>query len=289
MKTLIVNADDFGLAECVNNGILDAHRRGIVTSATLMANMPAFGHAVELARAHPTLRLGVHLNLVRGRPVSPPELLTPLLDRDGVFLFKRKTLRAACRREEVAAAAEREYRAQIEKVVAAGIAPTHLDFEAHHALWHPLYVLAVRLAGEYGLAIRNLREPVGRVLRSLPWPGWRPAGNSLLLYLYVSLKHRALRSQARCPDYFFGQSHIGRLDEPFLAALIRHLPEGISELMCHPGQVDQDELQQLAPEIGPSWLHRQRPVEQQALNVPGIKQLIEDKDVTLATFRDIPT
>ena len=72
MRLLIVNADDFGLTPGINRAIIEAHTRGIVTSATLMANMPAFYEAVQLAKVHPALGIGLHFNITQGRPVAAP-------------------------------------------------------------------------------------------------------------------------------------------------------------------------------------------------------------------------
>src|SRR5256712_3264171 len=85
MKQLIVNADDFGLTEQVSRGILDAHREGIVTSTTLMANGGAFDAAVTLARRSPPLSVGVHLHLTQGAPLSPPSKIPTLVDGRGRF------------------------------------------------------------------------------------------------------------------------------------------------------------------------------------------------------------
>ena len=83
MKQLIVNADDFGLTLGVSKGIVDAHKEGIVSSTTLMANGAAFGTAVSISRRTPGLGIGVHLNLTTGKPVSPARSIPTLVDRDG--------------------------------------------------------------------------------------------------------------------------------------------------------------------------------------------------------------
>src|SRR5205814_2906929 len=112
--------DEFGLTEHVNFGIIEAHEQGAVTSTTMLPNMWAFDHAAGLARANPTLAVGVHLNLTHGRPVLPPERVPTLVDRDGQFYrrapFIQRLLRGQVRVDEIAA----ECRAQVEKVLAAG-------------------------------------------------------------------------------------------------------------------------------------------------------------------------
>src|SRR5215472_15331036 len=128
MKRLIVNADDFGLSQGINDAIMLGHRQGIITSTTLMANGGAFAAAVEMARAASSLGVGVHLNLTEGTPVSDPSYIPSLVDAQGLFAHTaaqlgRRSLVGSLSLLEV----ERELRAQIEKVLAAGVAVTHLD------------------------------------------------------------------------------------------------------------------------------------------------------------------
>ncbi len=126
-RRLIVNADDFGLSRSVNRGILETHERGVVTSCTLLANGPAFEDGLKLLRETPGLGVGIHLNPLRGRPVSPAESL-PRLTRNGSFHLKLTGLIRLPFRL-IAEELEREYRAQIEKVLDHGLRPTHLDGE----------------------------------------------------------------------------------------------------------------------------------------------------------------
>src|SRR6266851_10522683 len=84
-KLLIVNADDFGLSSGINVGIIEGFKKGILTSASIMVNAPAFDEAVELAHAHPDLGIGVHLNVLRGKAVLPPDEIPSLVDANGRF------------------------------------------------------------------------------------------------------------------------------------------------------------------------------------------------------------
>src|SRR5579863_8807822 len=117
---LIVNADDFGYTRSVNEGIIEAHRDGILTATTLMANGAAFEHAVEHARHNPTLDVGCHLVLVEGQSVLDPARALPTSLGDMVGAVMRGRL-----------SPYEELRAQVEKIVAAGIRPTHLDAHKH--------------------------------------------------------------------------------------------------------------------------------------------------------------
>src|SRR5215472_13323215 len=131
MTKLIVNGDDFGFARSVNTGILRGHREGILTSTTIMANGPAFDDAIEIALANPSLGVGCHVAVVDGLPISPPADIPSLLSSDGrlpgtVTELARKLGRVIRVRD-----VEREIGAQVQRVIDAGITPTHLDTHKH--------------------------------------------------------------------------------------------------------------------------------------------------------------
>src|SRR5215471_14962749 len=135
VRRLIINADDFGLTSGVNRAIAEAHHKGVVTSATLMANSQAFTEAVSLAKSNPKLSLGCHVVLVDGAPVTPPDKIPTLLSsngsaaqlRDGLVGFAWAAQRGHVLEAEIAA----EIAAQIGKIQAAGVAITHVDSHKH--------------------------------------------------------------------------------------------------------------------------------------------------------------
>jgi chitin disaccharide deacetylase len=147
VKRLLVNADDFGLSPGANLGILRAHREGIVTSATIMVNMPAAPEAFRLAKTTPTLGVGLHITLTGGRPLSDaPSLTGP----DGCFL-KLPELAAQARPQELA----REIQAQVDAFLAVGLRPTHLDSHHHVHLEIPAVgAIVARLGAELSLPVR---------------------------------------------------------------------------------------------------------------------------------------
>lgn len=277
---LIVNADDFGLSAEVNRGVALAHSQGILTSATLLANAPSFGEAVGIARENPGLGVGVHLNLVRGRPLSPVGEVPLLVGGGGEF----RRFRAARLTGEFLSQAEREYRRQLERVVGEGIRPTHVDFEKHHAWQGPLYLLACRLAGEFGIgAVRNLREPVAWTGRALGWPGVMGVVRASLLRSGFDLGGGG---GGRCvlarPDRLLGQAHIGGMTEEVWVRLAGSLPGGVSEVMTHPG-TDTD----VAEPMGDSWLRGRRKMELDALLSRRVRELLELRGVRLVHFGDL--
>lgn len=245
MKRLVINADDFGFTRDVNAGIIEAQRTGVLTATTLMANGEAFEDAVRLARATPTLDIGCHLVLVQGRslvngrplPENPARLATELLRR-------RIDIRA-------------ELRAQIEKTIAAGIRPTHLDSHKHTHLLPNVFREVVRLAQEFGIGY--VRLPI------------------------MAIAGRAYRRYADCrgvhmTDHFLGFRLTGSLNEQTLAEAIERLPDGTTEFMCHPGY--------LGPELAgaSTRLKQSRVSELEALTSPRIREIISSRQIELRNF-----
>jgi len=141
LRRLVVNADDFGFTSDVNQGILEAHRNGILTSTTLMANGTAFDDAVRIALENPTLDVGCHLVLIGGRslvaPGDPlPATVTELL---GAIVSRRLPIYD-------------ELTAQVRRIVDAGITPTHIDTHKHTHLAPPVLDAVARIAQTFGIA-----------------------------------------------------------------------------------------------------------------------------------------
>lgn len=150
MKKLIINADDFGYCKGVNYGIIEAHTDGVLTSTTMMANMPGFDHAVELHQQYPNLGIGVHLNLTTGSPVL--NHLKTIVDTDGNFHSQAYYKESFTVDEKEV---YDEWKAQIEKILATGIQPTHLDTHHHANLFGAFNETYFKLADEYNLPVRN--------------------------------------------------------------------------------------------------------------------------------------
>jgi predicted glycoside hydrolase/deacetylase ChbG (UPF0249 family) len=168
-KLLIINADDFGLDEDVNLGILEGHRAGLVRSASLMVTMPAAEAAADVARAQSELEVGLHINITEGRCLSPPHKLRPLVDDDGTFRFDTadvansiRTLRRAI--EEDSGLADRvvaEVLCQIERFRDLGLKLAHLNAHHYWPLIHPrLYTCYVKIAEQAGVPFRSLCQPM---------------------------------------------------------------------------------------------------------------------------------
>jgi hopanoid biosynthesis associated protein HpnK len=274
---LIVNADDFGMTESVNAGILEAHERGIVTSASLMATGPAFEHAVALAKMHPRLAVGVHLTLTEQRPLIGPGAAASLVDADGRFAphlvqFAGRYLRGKVDLAEVRA----ELDAQIRKVRETGIPVTHLDGHQHVHVLPGIAAIVAELAAAHG--IRAVRYPAERVRAYM----LRNVGNARRLVEQVVLSAVCARSPLRAlrrSDTFVGFYFGGRLDEPSLATVLGRLPAGGTvELMCHPGG---DDSRAAEGYWQYSWAS-----ERAALTSPRIRALLAARGAQLVSQRD---
>jgi len=165
VRKLVVNADDLGLTTGVNQGIFDAHDRGIVTSASLMANAPATSDAIWRIRSRPSLGIGAHLMLVDGVPMLSPNRIPTLVDGDGRFRPSWKPFIAACLRGRVSLnEVERELTAQVDRICSETIELTHLDAHRHVHPFPPLFQVVVRLAVRFHIpVVRVPYEPWSRV------------------------------------------------------------------------------------------------------------------------------
>jgi predicted glycoside hydrolase/deacetylase ChbG (UPF0249 family) len=262
-RRLIVNADDFGFTRDVNLGIVEAHCRGILTAATLMANGPAFEHAVELAREHPGLDVGCHLVLVGGRSVADPGRKLP----------------GSVRRLGLAMGAwmEREMEAQVDKILAAGLRPSHLDTHKHTHLAPPVLRALCRVAERR--QIPWVRRPFDLPLLAAA-PLRMLLVNAALQPARIPFDRTLRRYRCRTTDYFAGFQITGRFRAGELAELIQALPDGLTEFMCHPGYCT-DELRS-----APTRLKESRAEELAALVSEEVRRTVEEAGVRLVSFRD---
>ena len=287
VRNLIVNADDLAWTEGVNRGIAQAHRYGIVTSATILANGAAFAAAVELVKATPSLAVGVHLNLSDGKPVSPPETVPSIVNDRGEFKGGPEALllrvaRRNLRIKEV----EMEWESQIRKVVNAGIQPTHLDGHKHVHMLPGMFEIVLRLAKRNAIpAVRISHE--GSSLRAALSSG---ENQNIPLVMKQGVQARVLKLLARdaralaeaagiaTTDYFCGIAQTGELTIEGMKCLLQNLPEGTTEIMCHPGFMDK-ELEESATRLRDS-----RELEVQILTSPDLRNLVASQGIRLIDY-----
>jgi hopanoid biosynthesis associated protein HpnK len=248
VKNLIVNADDLGWTEGVNRGIVEAFHHGIVTSASLLANGPAFAEAVKSARSAPGLGVGVHLNLSNGPPVADRETVMSLLNEEGEFAGGLESLLLKrARRGLVLREVAEEWDAQIQTVRDSGIEPTHIDGHKHVHMLPGLFEIALRLAKKHSIgAIRvsleesSLRAALASGAKQraavVMKQGVQARGLKLLAR---DAREQAERAGIATSDYFCGIAQTGELTREGVTKLLKILPEGTTELMCHPGYADE--------------------------------------------------
>jgi predicted glycoside hydrolase/deacetylase ChbG (UPF0249 family) len=287
VKNLIVNADDLGWTDGVNRGILEAFHHGIVSSTSLLANGAAFAGGVAAARSAPGLGVGVHLNLSDGPPIADRETVTTLLNDDGEFAGGPESLLLRRARGGLSLAeVENEWDAQIQTIRDAGIAPTHLDGHKHVHMLPGLFEIALRLAKRHSIgAIRvaleasNLRaalstganQHAGVVMKQ----GVQARGLKLLARDARELAEHAGISTA---DYFCGIAQTGELTREGVEQLVKSLPDGTTELMCHPGYLD-SALRKTATRLQDS-----RETELQILTDTGIRNLVASLGIRLIDY-----
>jgi predicted glycoside hydrolase/deacetylase ChbG (UPF0249 family) len=202
-----------------------------------MANMPAFEDAVRVAKDHPRLGVGLHFNITQGPPVAEASRVRSLLDEHGEFFGTSTALlfRALAGKLRISEV-ELELRAQIERVLQSGLQLTHVDSHKHaHALPQVARAIA-RVIGDYGIRAVRLPREQWRFDASAKWS--KSLGALGLAQLCRVSAGQLRRSGVRTADAFFGVTQTGFWTRSWLLDLIARLPDGVSELMSHPGYED---------------------------------------------------
>jgi chitin disaccharide deacetylase len=276
-RRLIVHGDDFGLSERVNEGIVHAHRHGILTSTSLIASGAAFEHAVRLAGDTPTLDVGVHLTLVGEKPTAPSDLIPTLLGDEGLLhrdagSFVGKYFRGAISLSEI----QRELDAQIAKVVASGIRPTHVDGHQHLHMLPGVRRVVGELADRHHIRCIRYPRETPRLYMLQDFSSLGRLLQLLVLDLFCLLSRTS--DGKRC-DHFYGFFYGGRLSKANLARVLEHLASaGTCELMCHPGEHD-------SPRYS-AWGYRWKE-ERDALTDQAISAYLKAQRVELISYADL--
>jgi hopanoid biosynthesis associated protein HpnK len=287
VRRLIVNADDFGLTHGVNRAIVEAHDHGVVTSATLMANGPAFEDAIQRAKSNARMSVGCHVVLVDGLPVLGAGKTSTLSDKkahDGRFheSLGGFVLRVAGSRID-ADEIEAEATAQVRKLQSAGVTVSHLDTHKHTHIFPTVLRPLLRAARACGVGA--LRNPFGPLHLSIL--AKRP--NLWTRYSKVAILNRLGRTFQRSvadaglltPDGTVGIVATGALDDRLFESIVDSLPKGTWELVCHPGYND--------AELGSirTRLRESRAVELRLLTSPEAREVLVRSGVQLISYRDL--
>lgn len=281
MRKLIVNADDFGLSSGVNRAVEHAWKEGILTQASLMAGGEAFDEAVEIAHRNPGLQVGLHLTLVQGRPVLPPEQIPGLVGKDGCFpdnpvavgmkLFFDPTIRMQLRNE---------IDAQIQKIRQTGIQLTHIDGHLNIQMHPTVFALLAELMQNYGItSFRTTRE---RLFENLRYDNSRLAGKLVERFIFG-----ALSSHAGSTLRYYGITTAvevkgvlssGRMTEDYLLAMLDRLQTGTTEVYFHPGCMPDSVITRRMPD----YRHEE---ELAALLSPKVRERLQQLEITLTNYR----
>jgi len=272
MKRLIVTADDFGASVAVNEAVEQAHRRGILTCASLMVAGEAAADAVARAKAMPALGVGLHLVLVDGRPVLPIVAVPDLVDQDG--RFRNDMVRAGIDflRARVRRQLEAEIAAQFAAFAATGLPLDHVNAHKHFHLHPTVASLILEIGRRHGMrAVRAPIEPRA-TLRQIEVV----RGFDIALPWAKLVRRRLRRAGLAVPDQVFGLAWSGALNKHRLCGLLAHLPEGLTEIYAHPATGPY-------PGSAPGYDYAG---ELDALTDPLARQLITRERVALGRFAD---
>jgi len=235
---LIVTADDFGAALEINEAVEIGHRTGVLTATSLMVTGPAAADAVERARRTQSLRVGLHLVLVDGRPASPPSAIPDLVGPDGQFRNDMAKVGAEIfLRPKVRRQLALEIAAQFEAFLATGLPLDHVNAHKHFHLHPTISGIIIEIGRRFGMrAARVPAEPRG--VLALVEPGMNAQADYFLLPWLAILRSRFGRAGLLVPQNVFGLAWSGAMTAARLAALLRCLPQGLNEVYLHPATSD---------------------------------------------------
>jgi hopanoid biosynthesis associated protein HpnK len=275
VKSLVVTADDFGLSPEVNEAVRIAHESGVLSGASLMVAAPAAREAVALARSRPGLKVGLHLTLAEGRPILPETAVPDLVDGSGNF---RPGLVGHGARIFFSPRARRqaldECRAQLEAFEKTGLELDHINGHNHFHI-HPTILGAILEFARRARvpAVRVPSQPIATMPISMAWTA------AVMAPCVAHTRSRLRRAQIPTNDCLFGLFETGAMVESAWLRLIPLLPEGLTEIYCHPATATAGALLESMPE----YRHAE---ELAALTSPRVRLALERADVRLTSFSE---
>lgn len=275
MKKLIVNADDFGLTRAINESILQCIQDGIVTSVSLIACGRAAHEAMIMARDFGTnTSIGIHLTLETEVPVAAPDSIPTIITKNGNLMPRSQIMTRLLTGQISIEDVLREWSAQIDKVITAGLRPDHLDGHGQIHVYPPLLSVLIDVAKHYNIPVVRLPlEPfiAGHVFKRLK--------DRLLLRTSAQIAKWKFKSKLRHPDFMIGFSSSGCYSENIFLKDISYLKDGdIVEAMFHPGPAKIDIP--LYNAWGYNWA-----VDSATLCSSRVKDFIKERGIKLVTFK----
>ena len=280
-RGLLLNADDFGRHSLINGAVEKGVAEGCLRSASLMPGEPCFSEAVALAKKYPQLGVGIHFTLVDGNPVSPAGEIPTLVTPEGKFLpnhtaFVKKYLQGGISLAEV----RTELMAQLDKVLAAGITPTHADSHQHIHILPGIFPIVLDILEAHG--IKRVRTPKvsGRPMDFFTGGLGQIIGRWGLWGISALGKWQAKGRGFATPDYFSGKVAGDAVDEATVLSIVEEMPAGVTEVMLHPG-LSNTELVKYS-----GWEHDYE-AEYAASCSPKLKALLDEKGIVPVNYADM--
>ncbi len=281
MKSLIVNVDDVGLSDAINEAVKACYRRGAITGVSVMPCGARFTEAANMLRNLGKVEVGVHLTLAgRFSPCTEDiSAISTLLRANGEFSrdYKSFGTRYFLRRIK-SHQVYLELANQIKRVMAEGLTITHLDSHEHIHMFPEIFRITLRLAAEFGIPyIRIPLEHIKMIRKKLP-P--KDLLRHAALRMFTSGAKKIIsRTRLKCNDAFLGHTHAGRIDDDILCFMVDNLEDGICELAVHPG-IQSPELVEESP-----W-HRNAPAELDTLLNGRWRAHAESRNVRLVSHKE---
>lgn len=289
-KRLIVNADDFGMSKEITDGIIKAHQDGIVTSTSLMVNMPDSERAASLVKQIPSLDVGIHLNLTDGYPILESKKVSSLVDESGRFLGKDiiipKLRKLKINHKEI----ESEFSAQIDRMIKIGINPSHIDSH-HHVHIYPKSVLALkRVAKKYNIGKTRITRFYliytldQKYIKEEFWQ-YKRICSIKLKNIYKTLLHGFYLNKLKTAEYRVSPLLIFPIEREIdfkvqWLTILESLPMGVFEAACHPGYLNNN----MKPI---DCVAKRRYQELDALTDGKVKNAVKINNVELINFKDL--
>jgi predicted glycoside hydrolase/deacetylase ChbG (UPF0249 family) len=282
-RYLVINADDFGLSQGTNRAIKKVHEKGVLTSASLLATTPGFEDSLKIVKDCPKLGVGVHFSLTWGRSVLPASEVPDLVDQDRYFYpgYARLILKSILIKNFIQQV-EKEFLAQIGKVVAAGVVVDHLDSQEHVHMIPKIFPVVLKIAKKY--QIKFIRVPHEKFFLT----AYFSAINLLKLML---MKMFSWRRRQISRSRFYGLLYTNKMNGVVLKRILAKVEKGITEVLLHPGYFSlskTDEMFDFTKQKALRFMKDEgRKMELRTLLDSSIKKLIKKRRIVLTNYREL--
>jgi chitin disaccharide deacetylase len=279
---LVVNADDFGISEGVNEAVVRAFREGVLKSCSLLVTGPAFDHAVRLAKGNRGLAVGIHLVTVMGRPVLPSSQIPNLLDEEGNFLDNPRSAGLKYYfSKQARLELRRELTAQFEKFKSTGLGLSHIDSHLHMHVHPVIFAEAIKLGERYG--VKRMRVPEEELRAAIRFDRNQFYKKALYALLFTLLARRMKKKLEKrnfvFPRRVYGNIQTGKMSEEYFLHALDNLREETNEIYFHPAVYDTSQLL--------SGEQRQCFVEFEALTSKRVIQRLQDSQIKLTNYFEL--